>query len=77
MDLPIKFVAAEAGFFPFAPSTFFADILRGVVEFGGVCAGNAADSGQWTSLLPLLLPPQEIPNWALQDRLKTIYELKI
>jgi hypothetical protein len=37
--VPIKFVAAEAGFLPLGPLTFFADIVSrgGVVERERVC----------------------------------------
>jgi hypothetical protein len=37
MGIPIKFVAAEAGFLPFEPPTFFADILNACVGGCGVC----------------------------------------
>jgi hypothetical protein len=40
-DIPIKFVAAEAGFLPFGPFTFLADILRESVGWSGVCACEA------------------------------------
>lgn len=47
--IPIKFVAAEAGFLPFEPPTFLADIVSASVMYCGVCASDAANSGQWTS----------------------------
>jgi hypothetical protein len=51
MSIPIKFVAAEAGFLPFEPPMFLADIVNASVESCSICACDAADSGQWISPL--------------------------